>query len=321
MSFLLSSVIALLCSVSSCLASWGDKSSFFTMCVKNCWGETCREQETHQVWEEQQSLPEKVVGWKCMDDCRYNCMWETVTEMKIRHGQVPQFHGKWPFIRILGIQEPASTLFSIFNLLSNLYMLNWFVKIVPSTTPMFSVWVLYSVTAVNAWVWSTVFHTRDTEFTEMMDYFCAFSTVLFSLLAFFLRLVGTDNTSTLVVSSLTAAFFSHHIYHMAFIHFDYGYNMRVNVCVGAVNCVCWLGWFSTHSKDGAHVMKGVGAVVVLIASVLLELLDFPPLLRVVDSHALWHLATAPLPLLWYQFAAGDCLKIAREGELAVKKIA
>ena len=204
MSFLLSSVIALLCSVSSCLASWGDKSSFFTMCVKNCWGETCREQETHQVWEEQQSLPEKVVGWKCMDDCRYNCMWETVTEMKIRHGQVPQFHGKWPFIRILGIQEPASTLFSILNLLSNLYMLNWFVKIVPSTTPMFSVWVLYSVTAVNAWVWSTVFHTRDTEFTEMMDYFCAFSTVLFSLLAFFLRLVGTDNPSTLVVSSLTA---------------------------------------------------------------------------------------------------------------------
>merc|ERR1711936_576074 len=288
MSFSLSAVITVLCSVTSSQASWGDKSSFFTMCAKNCSREICRDQETHQVWEQQQSLPEKVVGWECMDDCRYNCMWETVAEMKERHGQVPQFYGKWPFIRILGIQEPASTLFSILNLLSNLSMLNWFVKIVPSATPMFSVWVLYSVTAVNAWVWSTVFHTRDTNFTEMMDYFCPF--------------------------------FSHHIYHMAFIHFDYGYNMKVNVCVGAVNCVCWLGWFSTHSKDGPHVRKGTWAVVVLTASVLLELLDFPPLLWAVDSHALWHLATAPLPVLWYQFTAGDCLKIAREGELAVKKI-
>jgi len=320
MSLLISSVLVLSL-VSSCLASWGDQSSFFIMCGQNCWKENCKDEARLMLWEQEQSLADSVIGWGCMDDCRYKCMWDTVAEMQARHGQVPQFHGKWPFIRILGIQEPASTLFSVLNLLSNLYMLTWFIKTVPSTTPMYLVWVLYSVTAVNAWFWSTIFHSRDTTFTEMMDYFCAFSTVLFSLLAFFLRLLGTDNTRTLVVCSLTAAFFSHHIYHMAFVHFDYGYNMRVNVCVGAVNCLCWLAWFYSHSSDGPHVRKGVGAVAVLTGSVALELLDFPPLLWSIDSHALWHLATAPLPLLWYQFAAGDCLRTVREADLSVKKVA
>jgi len=315
------SVVAVLSLVTSSLASWGDQSSFYRMCGQNCINLNCRTEEALKVWEEAQTIPEKLVGWDCMDDCKYDCMWETVEEMDARHSQVPQFHGKWPFVRIFGIQEPASTFFSILNLLSNLYMLNWFIKIVPSAIPMFPVWVLYSLTAVNAWIWSTVFHTRDTHFTEMMDYFCAFSTVLFSLLAFFLRIVGTHSVLTILVSSLFTVFFSHHIYHMAFIHFDYGYNMAVNVCVGGVNCVCWLGWFYRHYDDGPHVRKGVGAVLVLTASVLLELLDFPPLLWAVDSHALWHLATAPLPLLWYQFAAGDCLKISREGEFGAKKIA
>ena len=62
---------------------------------------------------------------------------------------------------------------------------------------MFNVWVLYSLTCVNAWFWSTVFHTRDIHFTEMMDYFSAFSIVLFSLLACLLRLLVGVTTSSL----------------------------------------------------------------------------------------------------------------------------
>ena len=34
-------------------------------------------------------------------------------------------------------------------------------------------WVGYCVCGVNAWVWSAVFHTRDTVLTERMDYFSA----------------------------------------------------------------------------------------------------------------------------------------------------
>jgi post-GPI attachment to proteins factor 3 len=34
-------------------------------------------------------------------------------------------------------------------------------------------WVGYCVCGVNAWLWSSIFHTRDTLLTERMDYFAA----------------------------------------------------------------------------------------------------------------------------------------------------
>jgi len=37
----------------------------------------------------------------------------------------------------------------------------------------------------------------------------------------------------------------------------------------------------------------------------LELFDFPPWLRVIDAHALWHLATAPIAIYWYRFLLDD----------------
>jgi hypothetical protein len=71
---------------------------------------------------------------------------------------------------------------------------------------MYGVWLVYGATCVNAWFWSTVFHTRDIAFTEMMDYFCAFSIVLFSLLAFLLRsIAGTLNNSSLLKFLISGA--------------------------------------------------------------------------------------------------------------------
>ncbi|KDN39237.1 Per1-domain-containing protein [Tilletiaria anomala UBC 951] len=42
-----------------------------------------------------------------------------------------------------------------------------------------------------------------------------------------------------------------------------------------------------------------------VAATLLELLDFPPLWRFVDAHALWHLATVPLTYAWYDWLIND----------------
>lgn len=234
-------------------------------------------------------------------------MWDTV-RVYGEHGRVPQFYGKWPFTRMLGIQEPASVVASILNLVTNSLMLGWFVKKANSEAPMYWVWVGYGLTAVNAWVWSTVFHTKDNVITERFDYFSALATVLFSFLAFCMRMVGSTSKRSVIVVSLFVAFFSHHVYNMAFVRFDYGYNMKVNVAVGAANCISWLIWFALHWGDGPHVKKGLFSVLLVASSVALELLDFAPIYWTLDSHALWHFATVPLPLLWFQFALGDANK-------------
>ena len=47
----------------------------------------------------------------------------------------------------------------------------------------------------------------------------------------------------------------------------------------------------------------------LASSALLETLDFPPVLWVIDSHALWHVSTVMLPFLFYRFFIEDSLAL------------
>lgn len=50
---------------------------------------------------------------------------------------------QWPFVRFFGIQEPASTFFSILNFYFNLKMLKRFRKFVPSDSPLYWLWHIY----------------------------------------------------------------------------------------------------------------------------------------------------------------------------------
>ncbi|XP_010188537.1 PREDICTED: post-GPI attachment to proteins factor 3, partial [Mesitornis unicolor] len=108
--------------------------------------------------------------------------------------------------------------------------------------------VAFAWVSLNAWFWSTVFHTRDTAVTEKLDYFCASAVVLHS----------------------------------------------VYLC-----CVRWLRWCLRNRPRLPHVWKCAAVVLLLQALALLELLDFPPLFWVLDAHALWHIGTIPLNVLFY----------------------
>ena len=119
---------------------------------------------------ERQPRLEWLLSWSCHDDCSYTCMWDTVHNSYRKHNApVQQFHGKWPFIRILGVQEPASAVFSIFNLIPHIYMLKKLVRTVPSETVTYRVWIGYSLVSINTWLWSTIFHTRDWDITEKVS--------------------------------------------------------------------------------------------------------------------------------------------------------
>ncbi|KAG0710745.1 Post-GPI attachment to proteins factor 3 [Chionoecetes opilio] len=161
---------------------------------------------------------------------------------------------------------------------------------------------------INAWVWSVVFHARDTPWTERLDYFCAFSMVLFNLFGLMVRLLGPQRAylrDGVAIAGLL--FFTYHVWYLSKGRFDYGYNMKVNVLVGALNGFGWVSWSVPRLKTRPYVRWCMYTVVAAMASMLLELWDFPPLLWTFDAHALWHLVTAPLPFMWYRFLENDCL--------------
>ncbi|KAH8042732.1 hypothetical protein HPB51_025636 [Rhipicephalus microplus] len=299
----------LLCLFGVASASPGDQSAEYKSCLRRCRGINCT-QEKQTTFRSGQAWYLALLLWDCADECRHECMWHAVDVLQANGKPVPQFHGKWPFWRFYGIQEPASVLFSILNGICHLWMWHKFRRLVPPSAPFYAIWKGQAVLSINAWFWSAVFHARDTPLTEKLDYYCAFSVVLYSLYSLCMRFLGTRSTWLSVsVTMPFAAFFVYHIQYLNFVHFDYGYNMKANVITGKfslLNSIGWLSWCWHHRRRG-YVWKGIIVVFILDALLLLELGDFPPWRFLVDAHALWHLGTAPLPLLWYRFLIDDSL--------------
>ncbi|GBP56858.1 Post-GPI attachment to proteins factor 3 [Eumeta japonica] len=126
--------------------------------------------------------------WSCKDECRYHCMWLTVHGFRERGYPTPKFHGKWPFIKIFGAQEPAAAFCSLLNLFAHVHMYVRLRKRYSKyNTPLTMFWHLFAWVCMNAWIWSTIFHTRDTPFTEFMDYTCALSMVVALFVAAIVR--------------------------------------------------------------------------------------------------------------------------------------
>ena len=69
-----------------------------------------------------------------------------------------------------------------------------------------------------------------------MDYICATALVAYQLFGLFARLLVFRDRRYLVIASIfTALLCGQHVYRMLFIHFDYGYHVKVNVIVGKLS--------------------------------------------------------------------------------------
>eukprot|EP01051_Picozoa_sp_SAG22_P022592 SAG22_NODE_5469_length_1008_cov_1.246425_2_plen_120_part_00 len=62
-----------------------------------------------------------MLAWSCPDECRYDCMHEQTAARVAAGKPVQQYFGKWPFLRLGAVQEPAAVLFSVLNLLAHLH--------------------------------------------------------------------------------------------------------------------------------------------------------------------------------------------------------
>lgn len=138
---------------SSVLASAGDRAQFYQECVPACQGffedPLC---ETPLLF--------RLAGWTCTDECKYHCM-RFITDNAVKENEpILQYYGKWPFVRYAGMQEPASVAFSVLNFLAHLYGARVVSRRVPQDHPMRTYYLAWSYISMNAWFWSSVFHTR-----------------------------------------------------------------------------------------------------------------------------------------------------------------
>ncbi|NWS05066.1 PGAP3 factor, partial [Motacilla alba] len=244
-------------------------------------------------------------GWTCRDECQYECMWLTVRLYQQGGHRVPQFHGKWPFSRFLFFQEPASAFASFLNGLASLVMLLRYRAAVPPAAPTYPTCVAF------AWVSPAALCPASALVTQT------------TLVATGLFLVHTGRTlgrtgRTLTIPHLRRTlglqrpalisifraflllFLAGHISYLSLVRFDYGYNLVANAAAGMLTVAWWLRWCLRQGRRLPHVWKCAAAVLLLQALALLELLDFPPLLWVLDAHALWHIGTIPLNVLFYR---------------------
>ncbi|KAM8946145.1 GPI-specific phospholipase A2-like PGAP3 [Pelodytes ibericus] len=292
-------------------ASRGDREPVYRECVTGCEQSNCTGARLRDFRAEQ-PLYMRLTGWACLDDCRYQCMWHTVS-LYIKEGYaVPQFHGKWPFSRFLFFQEPASALASLLNCIANLLMLRRYRSSVPPSCPMYHTCLAFSMISINAWFWSTIFHTKDTAITEKMDYFCASAVILHSVYLCCMRTLGLRYPSFAnAFGAVLVILFACHVSYLTLGRFDYSYNMIANASFGMVNLVWWLAWCMRRRSHQPYLWKCVLVVILLQSLALLELLDFPPLLWVLDAHALWHFSTIPLHFLFFSFLEDDSLYLLK----------
>ena len=114
-----------------------------------------------------------------------------------------------------------------------------------------------------------------------------------------------------------------HISYLSFSErFDYSYNIIFNLIIGLLHNLLWICYslpssltvirrfpspFVPRSYRPQFAYKAGICVLLTTFAMSLELLDFPPWFRVLDAHALWHLSTVPIALLWFDFLIQDSL--------------
>ncbi|EDN02201.1 conserved hypothetical protein [Histoplasma mississippiense (nom. inval.)] len=260
----------------------------------------------------------RLLLWDCPAECDYTCQ-HIITDRRVNRDPpmlepVVQFHGKWPFYRILGMQEPFSVLFSFMNFLAHRHGMSRVRESIPHSYPMRRFYLAFGYFGLASWIFSMVFHTRDLPLTEKLDYYGAGASVLYGLYLSVVRIFRLDQTRPRQKPKLLrywtftcTGLFIAHVSYLSFWSWDYTYNMAANVAVGIVQNSLWT-WFSIsrYRKYMKSWTAWPGMIVAwIIVAMSLELLDFPPWHGLVDAHSLWHLGTVVPTAWWYSDALDD----------------
>lgn len=258
------------------------------------------------------------IEWDCRSECRYQCMIRRESDRE-EEGKPPvKYHGKWPFKRVLSLQEPSSVAFSIANLAIHVQGLSSFLVLVYYKLPRrpqgnkgpyyeyYNVWIMFGLASINCWLWSAAFHSRDLEITEKLDYSSAAALLGLMLIISIIRTFNLRvEAARVMVAAPIIAFVSTHILYLNFYNFDYGLNMKVCLTMAVIQLLLWTFWAGYSSHPARFKLWFLALASSM--GMLLEILDFPPVWGLFDAHSLWHGVTVPLTLLWWSFIKDDAL--------------
>lgn len=258
------------------------------------------------------ALHRKLLLWNCPSECDYACQ-HVITDKRLARDPpyrepILQFHGKWPFYRFLGMQEPFSVIFSLFNFLAHQWGMAKVRESIPASYTLRKYYIIFGYFGLASWTFSMIFHTRDFGVTEKLDYFAAGASVMYGLYYSPVRIFRLDidtprrNSIVRAWTLLCVVLYLAHISYLSFWRFDYTYNMAANVVVGIVQNLLW-SWFSvTRYQKTQRIWAAWPGMIVawIILAMSLELFDFPPWGGMIDAHSLWHLGTVIPTIWWYK---------------------
>jgi hypothetical protein len=258
------------------------------------------------------ALHRRILFWDCPAECDYTCQ-HIITDKRLARDPpymepVYQFHGKWPFYRFLGMQEPFSVIFSLFNYLAHSYGMAQLREKIPATYLLRKYYLWFGYVGLASWAFSMIFHTRDFDLTEKLDYFAAGANVLYGLYYAPIRVFRLDRKEPRkqsllrVWTALCVLLYAAHVAYLSLWRWDYTYNMAANVAVAAVANILWSSFsVMQYRRIGRTWAVWPGLCVAwVITAMSLELMDFAPWKGMVDAHSLWHLGTVVPTILWYK---------------------
>jgi len=301
-------IVALLSILSLANASWGDIDDRFILCVDNCKTDIC------EVNPPKLPLPLRLTFWSCEAECKYHCMFRNVEERQINGEEIVQYYGKWPFYRFLGMQEPASVIFSFFNLYMHYEGLKRIMKVAPKNYYLRKIYILNSIVGIYSWIASMIFHTRDNPVTEKMDYFGASGSIICNCFVTIIRVFNVRSPKKIMaVFSVLFLYYIGHISYLTFWLFDYSYNMAACTVIGITQYSIWLYWAYKY-RYRPYAKEIVLTVLFTFCAMMFELFDFSPFFFSVDAHSLWHLCTAVILRIYYNFYVHDTQWETRKGK-------
>lgn len=297
---------------------------------------------SHIAFKQTPILLQWLLFWDYRADCDYQCQQIVTRDRIVNNKEMHQFHGKWPFIRLFGMQEFFSVIFSVGNFLPHYYgyqkllkrlnMLQYRGKAETSPSKLLKSYMLVAVAGMLAWSASSIFHLRDLLITEKLDYFFAGGTVLSGFHAIFTRIARLDRhpfLSRLFTWSVILIFGLHIL--RLYIDWSYTYNMRFNVLFGLLQYILLLLLaFNNYkllqkqpkSKIRPNIPSSKNIKQLCLMPVILvlttasgmsfELFDFFNYRWQIDSHALWHLCTIWPSWELYEFFIADFNFVTRE---------